>query len=286
MLLLRARRVASRPALRAVAARLSPPFMVQASPLCTKLPEAPWKSGSGGADAQMDSAELSALGKLSDKLVAELASAPRATTTGDATGGTTSQDGPKRGKERSPEQFVPPTFPEDDMCNPPGVTDDELRAFLFERWDLAGGQQGKGKNWNPRRRLYKLQRAMQVDGVWPLESLAPQARLVEKEKLLHSIHRLAAHGLPDAKDEDGHIIDVLLHRRVRSVSMLAALSHRELLEDTSTQPKQEKRKPRGADNGRPGPRGDPRPNTRGSGYDRHGGYDRSTIAATMDRRND
>jgi len=147
-----------------------------------------------------------------------------------------------QGKDRSPHDFVPPQFPEADITNPPNVTDADISAFLFERWELAFGMRGRGPNWNPRRRLYKLQRAMQVDGVWPLENLSGDARLREKEKLLHTIHRIADKGLPSYLDEEGQISDVLLYRRVRSVSQLAALTHVELLEDNDALMQQQKKK--------------------------------------------
>jgi hypothetical protein len=269
MLLASARRFASRPALGAVAARqLAPPFMVRASPLC-KLPEAPWKAGNADAENAPAAAAAGQDDEGADQRLRDaqnIASAQGANHLGGL-----------RGKKRGPEDFVPPAFPETDMCNPPGVTDDDLRAFLFERWEISSGHRGLGKNWNPRRRLYKLQRAMQVDGVWPLESLAPKSRLYEKEKLLHSIHRIAAEGLPSFQDEEGNVTDGMLQRRVRSVSMLAALTHRELVEEI-VQPRKPKPKP-------------PRPNARPRSTiaddldpPRPRSTDRSTIANDLDRR--
>ena len=113
--------------------------------------------------------------------------------------------------------------------------------------------------------------------MWPLESLAPKSRLYEKEKLLHSIHRIAAEGLPSFQDEEGNVTDGMLQRRVRSVSMLAALTHRELVEEI-VQPRKPKPKP-------------PRPNARPRSTiaddldpPRPRSTDRSTIANDLDRR--
>ena len=131
-----------------------------------------------------------------------------------------------QGKDRSPHDFVPPQFPEADITNPPNVTDADISAFLFERWELAFGMRGRGPNWNPRRRLYKLQRAMQVDGVWPLENLSADARLREKEKLLTFIQRLIVHGhVPEVeRDADGRVVDEALARRVHGLKRLATLT--------------------------------------------------------------
>ena len=261
MLVASARRIVCRRALSVT--HLSPPVVIQASALC-KLPEAPWK-GDGNATRHASNLQRDGTAVVSDKVLRDWESIAR------PSDGTASPaiPPPGRSKARGPEHFVPPTFPEADMCNPPGVTDDDLCAFLFERWELHGGPKGRGKNWNPRRRLYKLQRAMQVDGVWPLESLSPDARLAEKEKLLHTIHRIAANRLPElTKDEDGGFTDIELVRRVRSVSMLAALSHRELLEEVHPEPQRRKPPPahrRRHDNSRPR-------------------VDRATLGASLDQR--
>ena len=67
---------------------------------------------------------------------------------------------------------------------PDGLTDDAILTFLLETWDAP-------KTGPPRRKLYKLQRSLDVADVWPLKSTAFDERLQEKEILLSAVHRAA-----------------------------------------------------------------------------------------------
>lgn len=76
---------------------------------------------------------------------------------------------------------------------PPGLTDDAFELFCLEQWENPRSRT------NPRRSLYKLQRALQVADLWPLQ-LAN--RLEEKQKLLGAVQRLAARGLLSKERQD------------------------------------------------------------------------------------
>ena len=79
---------------------------------------------------------------------------------------------------------------------PEGLTDDAILTFLLETWDAP-------KTGSPRRKLYKLQRSLDVADVWPLKSTAFDERLLEKEILLSALHRAAlVCGVPEFKKGD------------------------------------------------------------------------------------
>jgi len=79
---------------------------------------------------------------------------------------------------------------------PDGLTDDAILTFLLETWDAP-------KTGPPRRKLYKLQRSLDVADVWPLKSTAFDERLEEKEILLSAVHRAAVvREMPEFKKGD------------------------------------------------------------------------------------
>lgn len=79
---------------------------------------------------------------------------------------------------------------------PEGLTDDAILTFVLEKWDTP-------KAGPSRRKLYKLQRALDVADLWPLKSTAFDVRLQEKEKLLSAVHRAAtAREVPEFKKGD------------------------------------------------------------------------------------
>ena len=101
---------------------------------------------------------------------------------------------------------------------PDGLTDDAILTFLLETWDAP-------KTGPPRRKLYKLQRSLDVADVWPLKSTAFDERLEEKEILLSAVHRAAmVREIPVFKkgdpDQGGRCMRALASLRALSVGEL------------------------------------------------------------------
>ena len=101
---------------------------------------------------------------------------------------------------------------------PDGLTDDAILTFLLETWDAP-------KTGPPRRKLYKLQRSLDVADVWPLKSTAFDERLQEKEILLSAVHRAAmVREIPVFKkgdpDQGGRCMRALASLRALSVGEL------------------------------------------------------------------
>ena len=141
--------------------------------------------------------------------------------------------------------------------NPPGLTDDEIRTFILESWDAP-------KGGTALRKLYKLQRALDVHGLWPLKVNTFDARLEAKRLVQSAVLRIVAKGgvpeLSEVAGEDLGPEDAWPYeRRVRSLKSLARLR----LDDIKAeQPAQSPKEPQRRIGHRPG------------GYGRQGGSGR------------
>lgn len=132
---------------------------------------------------------------------------------------------------------------------PDGLTDDSILTFLLETWDAP-------KTGTPRKKLYKLQRALDVADVWPLKSTAFDERLQEKEILLSAVHRAAVvREMPvfkkaDFKKGDQGARCMLALASLRLLS-IGELRQGQPLTSSNGRTKQQQRRPGGNWGGRP-----------------------------------
>ena len=118
-----------------------------------------------------------------------------------------------------------------DLEFPDGTTAEGVKSFLLETWEPSWSSKAPSRaSKQPRRLIYKLQRAMHVEEVWPLEPNNEVTRLRGKETLLTLVHRMFEHGhvpTPE-RDEDGEYVDELLARRHHGLRKVASLTIQDL----------------------------------------------------------